>query len=74
MMTTFTAPMATMVGSQAFSLVGLASPVADLRWLAPVAFAAAVWAVVLVARATVRDRASRVRPDATAAVELKQAA
>jgi hypothetical protein len=74
MMTTFTAPLATMVGSQSFSLVGLSSPVTDLSWLAPVALAAAVWTVVLVARATVRDRAARAERAATAPAELRQAA
>ena len=58
----------------AFSLVGLASPVTDLSWLAPVGLAAAVWTVVLVARAVVRDRVRRADHDAIAPAELKQAA
>ena len=74
MMTTFTDPMAAMVGSQAFSLVGLASPVTDLSWLAPVTFAGALWTVVLVARAVVRDRARRADREAIPPTDLKQAA
>jgi apolipoprotein N-acyltransferase len=73
MMTTFTDPMAAMVGSQAFSLVGLASPTTDLTWLAPVSFAAALWLVVVVARGTVRDR-PRPADAATPAEDLKRAA
>jgi hypothetical protein len=73
MMTTFTDPMVAMVGSQAFSL-GLASPVTDLTWLAPLSFAAALWLVIVVARGIVRDRPRRTDTAATPPAEIKQAA
>ena len=75
MMTTFTDPMTAMVGSQAFSLIGMASPFSmDLTWLAPLGFAAAVGAVVLVAKAVVRERESRVETAPAAPDALRRAA
>ena len=73
MMANFTDPMAAMVGSQAFSLVGLASPTTDLTWLAPVSFAAALWLVLVVARGIVRDR-PRPADAAKPSHDIKQAA
>ncbi len=75
MMTTFAAPMAVMVGSQTFSLVDVASPFAgDLTWIAPLAFAAVVWVVVLVAKGVARDERSRAEAPAPTATALRQAA
>jgi hypothetical protein len=74
MTTTLADPMAAMVGSHTFSLLGVASPLAgDLSWIAPLAFAAAVSMVVLVAKAVSRDR-GRPAETPTAPVELRQAA
>jgi hypothetical protein len=74
MTTTFADPMAAMVGSHAFSLLGLASPFAgDLSWVAPLAFAAAVAMVVLVARGVSRDHGRNETP-AAEPTELRRAA
>jgi len=64
MMTTFAVPMAVMFD--------VASPASDLSWIAPLAFAAAIWVVVLVAKGVARDRQSRI--EAPAPADFRQAA
>jgi len=56
MITTLPSPVATSIASQSLSLFGALSPMStDLWWVAPLAFAAAVWIVVLVAIVPAND-------------------